>query len=134
MKTFGIALLILIISVSAIAQIEPSVTMNISRIDARSHRVFVAPSTEILTSMKSTKEYISRLSVEIGRQYPEWSSQWIVSFFSDPRYATYKDEQVQVAVEDGTWVKAYLAEYDNTTKIIVMAPLDPAKMKKVKLE
>jgi hypothetical protein len=39
-----------------------------------------------------------------------------------------------VAVKDGSWVKAYLAEYDNTTKIIVMAPSDSTKMKKVKLE
>jgi hypothetical protein len=133
--SFVSVLLILIVALSARAQTKQFVGMNVSKIDESNHRIFVAPSTAFLTTLKTTKEYLARLSADISRQYPEWGSKWEVSFFSEPRYATYKDdEQVEQAVHDGTWSNAYLAEYDNSTKIIVTAPMDPVKIKSARIE
>jgi hypothetical protein len=134
-RLFGIVTL-LVLAVSAWCAEPVSLGgFDVTRIDRQNHRVFVAPAGKILTSRETSKRYINRLSAEIKRQFPEWGPRWAASFFSEPQFAAYKDDaQVLKAVQDGVWEKAYLAEYDNAKRLIVLTPMDPVTIRKYRVE
>jgi hypothetical protein len=130
------AAIVLLIATSALgAERVIDSGLNVHHIDSKNHRFFVVPSTDIVSSPQSVKAYISKLSGEVMRLYHDWGSHWVVSFFAEAQYATYKDdEQVLESVKDGTWAKAYLAEYNHEKRQITIAPLDPSAVKKYKVE
>jgi hypothetical protein len=56
----------------------------------------------------------------------DWGGRWSLSVFTDATLARYKDDpQVEGAVKDGRWAKAYLAEYDAATKTTTRNPASP---------
>jgi hypothetical protein len=55
--------------------------------------------------------------------FTDWSGRWSLSVFTDAALARYKDDpQVEAAVKDGRWSKAYLAEYDAASKTLTRNP------------
>ena len=55
--------------------------------------------------------------------FTDWSGRWSLSVFTDAALARYKDDpQVEAAVKDGRWAKAYLAEYDAEDKRLRLNP------------
>ena len=55
--------------------------------------------------------------------FTDWSGRWSLSVFTDAALARYKDDpQVEAAVKDGRWAKAYLAEYDAEEKRLRLNP------------
>jgi hypothetical protein len=120
------AFLVLIVMSVAYAAATIDSRFNVVQVDPRNHRLFVAPSGDILASHEALRTFITDLTSEIGRHYPEWGSRWSVSLFSDPSLATYKDDdRVRVAIQDGTWTRAYLAEFDHETHTMTSAPMNP---------
>jgi hypothetical protein len=50
--------------------------------------------------------------------------QSVFSFFTDVKYVGYKTEpQLREYLEDGTWNRAYLAEYDAESERLTLAPM-----------
>ncbi len=53
-----------------------------------------------------------------------------MSFFSNAKYAGYKsDENVAALVANGSWSKAYLAEYERQTQRLVLNPAERERIK-----
>jgi hypothetical protein len=53
-----------------------------------------------------------------------WSKNWSVSVFEEVKYAGYKnDESIRPYWEDGSWHKAYLAEYAHQESLLVRYPM-----------
>lgn len=53
-----------------------------------------------------------------------------MSFFSDAKYAGYKsDENIAALVANGSWAKAYLAEYERLTQRLVLNPAERERIK-----
>jgi len=122
---------VLLVACASTWAVEPfSGNLKVVRVDKSGHRLFVAPAAEFVKSTATANDYIARLSREIALHLPDWDGAWSVSFFENPKYATFKDDPtVLEEVESGVWAKSYLAEYDNGTRRLVWFPLDPAKVR-----
>jgi hypothetical protein len=65
---------------------------------------------------------------------PSWKGIWSASFFSVPHFAGYKtDSDISEAVKNGQWGRAYVGEFDRSTQILTILPLDSAKRRTEKL-
>src|SRR2546425_926635 len=65
---------------------------------------------------------------------PSWKGIWSASFFSVPSFAGYKtDSDISEAVKNGQWGRAYVGEFDRSTQILTILPLDSAKRRAEKL-
>ena len=55
--------------------------------------------------------------------FTDWNGRWSLSVFSDAALARYKDDpEVEAAVKEGRWAKAYLAEYDAAARKLSRPP------------
>ncbi|HEV2197137.1 MAG TPA: hypothetical protein VGR55_16250 [Candidatus Acidoferrum sp.] len=53
-----------------------------------------------------------------------------MSFFSDAKYAGYKsDDNMAALVANGSWAKAYLAEYERQTQRLILNPADKSRLR-----
>ena len=58
--------------------------------------------------------------------FTDWSGRWTLSVFTDAALARYKDDaQVEAAVKDGRWARAYVAEYDAASQKLRRNPASP---------
>jgi hypothetical protein len=97
---------------------------EIVKIDERNERLFVVIELKIIKNFKLTEEVIEQAWVFINKNKPSWSNRWNVSFFSDKKYASYKDD---IKVSKGSWRENYLAEYKNENNLLILFPLRPNK-------
>jgi hypothetical protein len=101
---------------------------QIVKIDERNERLFVITDIETIENIGSVKEIIRQASIFIYKGRKGWSCKWSISFFSNKKFAAYKDdESVLQYVVDGSWSKNYLAEYYNENQILTRFPLQPDK-------
>lgn len=85
--------------------------LKIVRVDEPQRRLFVSAAA-------GTAPLDARIrDLESCFGFTEWAGRWSLSVFADAALARYKDDpQVEGAVKDGRWARAYLAEYDAATK------------------
>ena len=101
---------------------------HIVRIDDRNERLFIETTTTKVANFKAMRRMVSDAGTYIGKCHTKWGQGWSLSVFANKKYAGYKDEEsIRKYVTSGEWEKAYLAEYDNTTKTLVRYPLQPEK-------
>lgn len=103
---------------------------KIVRIDDRNERIFVvAQEGQINTSAKARKVLLP-VQESLKQCRPNWGRTWAVSFFSDAKYAGYKsDDNMAALVANGSWAKAYLAEYERQTQRLILNPADKSRLK-----
>ena len=103
---------------------------KIVRIDDRNERIFViAQESQINTTAKARKLLLP-LQASLKQCRPNWGRTWAVSFFSDAKYAGYKsDDNMAALVANGSWAKAYLAEYERQTQRLILNPADKSRLK-----
>jgi hypothetical protein len=92
--------------------------LRVVRLDEPQHRLFtVAP-------VATEAQVLARVhDLETCFGFTEWGDRWHLSVFSDAALARYKDDpQVADAVADGRWARAYLTEYDATTRRLTRRP------------
>ena len=98
----------------------------IARTDERNRRLFVITTAEGVAEREEAERLLTRLAEHLARCHPAWRERWSISFFSDSRFAGYKDEpDILPRVKDGTWRHGYLAEYSHRTGALVLYPLLP---------
>jgi hypothetical protein len=92
--------------------------LTIVRVDESQRRLFV------VTSDEADAPIAARIrDLESCFGFTDWNGRWRLSLHSDAALARYKDDpQVEAAVKDGRWAKAYLAEYDAATKMLTRHP------------
>src|SRR5690348_6036707 len=103
---------------------------KIVRIDDRNERIFVvAQEGQINTSAKARKILLP-VQASLKQCRPNWGRTWAVSFFSDAKYAGNKsDDNMAALVANGSWAKAYLAEYERQTQRLILNPADKSRLK-----
>lgn len=103
---------------------------KIVRIDDRNERIFVvAQEGQINTSAKARKVLLP-VQASLKQCRPNWGRTWAVSFFSDAKYAGYKsDDNMAALVANGSWAKAYLAEYERQTQRLILNPADKTRLR-----
>jgi hypothetical protein len=92
--------------------------LAIARVDEPQRRVFVvAPDA-------ADGPIAARIrDLESCFGFTDWNGRWSLSVFTDAALARYKDDpQVEAAVKDGRWARAYLAEYDAASKKLTRNP------------
>jgi hypothetical protein len=95
------------------------------RVDRLSKRLFLQGSEIGVASQAKIASYLRKLDRAIEDCEPSWKAGWPVSFFTNPKLAGYKtDTALSEAVENGDWGRAYVAEYDRSTKVLTIFPLD----------
>ena len=84
---------------------------------------------QINTTAKARK-LLLLLQASLKQCRPGWGRSWAVSFFSDAKYSGYKsDENMAAFVANGSWSKAYLAEYERQTHRLILYPAERERMK-----
>jgi hypothetical protein len=96
------------------------------RIDPTNRRLFVAGSSDDLKNQAAgLAPRLNSIRAYVAKCHPDWGRHWNASFFADRKFAGYKDEQPARFMKDGTWAKAYLAEYENETGRLTLHPALP---------
>ena len=92
--------------------------LTIARVDEPQRRLFV------VTSDAADGPIAARIrDLESCFGFTDWSGRWSLSVYTDAALARYKDDpQVEAAVKDGSWAKAYLAEYEAASKKLTRNP------------
>jgi hypothetical protein len=92
--------------------------LTLVRADEPQRRLFVA------TAHAGDGPLTARIrDLESCFAFTEWAGRWSLSVFTDPALARYKDDpQVDAAVKDGRWARAYLLEYSAASKQITRKP------------
>lgn len=103
---------------------------KIVRIDDRNERVFVIARIDQINTTAKARKLLLPLQASLKQCRPSWGRTWAVSFFSDAKYAGYKsDENIAALVANGSWAKAYLAEYERLTQRLVLNPAERERIK-----
>jgi hypothetical protein len=101
----------------------------LQRVVDRSERLFVVAGRETVSDLSAMKKLLEQAREYISRCRPGWSSEWSVSVFSEAKYVGYKDEPAIVEFhKDGSWSRAYLAEYDHEKGVLTRYPLLPEQV------
>ena len=92
--------------------------LEIARVDEPQRRLFVVAPDAAEGPLTAR---IRDLEACFG--FTGWSGRWTLSVFTDAALARYKDDpQVEAAVMDGRWARAYVAEYDASSKTLTRHP------------
>jgi len=103
---------------------------QVFRIDQANRRLFVAGSSDDLQSQAAgLGRRLKLIRAYVAKCHPDWGRHWNASFFADRQLAGYKDELPARFMKDGTWAKAYLAEYENETGRLTLHPALPKVQK-----
>ena len=103
---------------------------KIVRIDDRNERIFVVVQEGQINTSAKARKLLLTLQVSLKQCRPDWGRAWAVSFFSDPKYAGYKsDENMAALVANGSWAKAFLAEYERQTQRLILNPAERERIK-----
>lgn len=101
---------------------------EVARVDVRNQRLFVEASAAQVVDSTVVNRLILDSAEFIARCHAGWSPQWSLSFFSNKKYAGYRDEQpLRPYVVSGEWMNAYVAEYDHAARKLVRYPVHPEK-------
>ena len=98
------------------------------RVDTQGKRLFLEGTEANVASRRKVDSFLKGLDKAIGDCMPSWRGSWSASFFSDPELAGYKTEFSEGA-ELGSWAMAYVAEYDRSTEILTVLPLEKTKIR-----
>lgn len=103
---------------------------KIVRVDDRNERIFVIAQVEQINTAAKARKLLLSLQTSLNQCRPSWGRTWSVSFFSDAKYAGYKsDNNMAAFVREGSWSKAYLAEYERQTQRLVMNPAQRGRIR-----
>lgn len=103
---------------------------KIVRIDDRNERIFVIARIDQINTTAKARKLLLPLQASLKQCRPGWGRTWAVSFFSDSKYAGYKsDENIAALVANGSWAKAYLAEYERETQRLILNPAERERIK-----
>lgn len=103
---------------------------KIVRIDDRNERIFVIAQVWQFNTPTKARKLLLPLQASLKQCRPDWGKTWAVSFFSNAKYAGYKsDENVAALVANGSWAKAYLAEYERLTQRLILYPAERDRIK-----
>ncbi|SRR5260370_20289766 len=98
---------------------------HLLRVDKQNKRLFVEGSETSVNSQTTIDSYLRKLDRVITMCDPSWTADWSLSVFSNPKLTGYKtDSELSAAVENGDWGRAYIAEYDRSTQVLTILPLD----------
>jgi hypothetical protein len=102
-------------------------SFQLFRIDQTTRRIFVPGySPGYFKDMKKIPPLPAQLRqahAYVTKCQPSWGERWNISFFTDSKFAGYKDEnQLENFLRDGSWAENYLAEYDNSTSRLTLFP------------
>ena len=101
------------------------------REDARAKRLFVWAESKDLAKA-AFRRRLDDIGSYIANQRKDWGKDWSLSFFTESRYAHYKDE-IDMKTEGDAWAAAYIGEYDRRTATMTLYPLDPKRMRRYKM-
>ena len=92
--------------------------LTIARVDEPQRRLFA------VTSDQADAPIAARIrDLESCFGFTDWNESWSLSVYTDAALARYKDDpQVEAAVKDGRWARAYVAEYDAATRKLLRHP------------
>ena len=109
-------------------------SVEVVRLDDRSQRVFIAARSDQIDPFTKAHTLLSFIQNVLRDCRPAWKDSWSVSFFTERKFANYKTESdVEPFVKDGSWFRAYVGEYDRKTHKLSLNPLDPRKVKFLKV-
>src|SRR5215510_136767 len=112
----------------ASGECEPPRTLEVVRIDERSKRLFVRMDPMLIDNLSAVSARVREGGAYVRVCKKDWGGDWVISLFSDPRLAGYKDDPALLTfVMDGSWGDSYLGEYDNEKHLLTIHPLDPAR-------
>ncbi len=101
---------------------------HLLRVDKQNKRLFIEGTETSVIERARIDSYLEKLDQAIGTCEPSWTATWSLSVFSNPKLAGYKtDSTLAGAVENGDWGRAYVAEYDRSTQLLTIFPLDSGK-------
>jgi hypothetical protein len=107
---------------------QPGLFMNeVVRVDENNKRLFVTAYG--LGSRSKASPVLRLMRAYVAKCHPGWGRRWSASFFTNRELAGYKDEQSPKVLQDGSWAKAYLAEYENETDRLTLHPALPKERK-----
>jgi len=102
---------------------------EVVRVDDHNRRLFVIALADELDSPVRASPRLNLVRAYVSKCRPPWDRRWNASFFTDRELAGYKDEQLPKVLQDGSWAKAYLAEYENETGKLTLHPALPKGQK-----
>jgi len=100
---------------------------EVVRVDENNKRLFVT--ADELGSRSKASPVLRLMRAYVAKCRPGWGRRWSASFFTNRELAGYKDEQSPKVLQDGSWAKAYLAEYENETDRLTLHPALPKERK-----
>ncbi len=107
---------------------------KIVRIDDRNERIFVIVQVSQIDTVARARKVLLSLQSSLKQCRPGWGNTWAVSFFSNAKYAGYKsDDNMAAFVANGSWSKAYLAEYERETQRLIMNPAERERIRFLKV-
>jgi hypothetical protein len=102
------------------------------KVDESNSRLFVHADEDTFSALDSTCEVINKVKSYITANKQSWGNDWSVSFFSDAKYAYYKDDAAVMPYHhSGLWQENYIAEYNNTDKLLITFPAISEKGKRM---
>lgn len=107
---------------------------SIIRVDDRSERLFVQAHIADINSSNAAQQVLAFLKSFVADCRASWNSDWRVSFFAKRELAGYKDDPSIVPhVQSGEWQHGYIGEYLNKTSTLTLRPLDPKRLRRLRL-
>ncbi len=108
--------------------------LYVIRLDKQGKRFFLEGSESYFSLRSKVTLQLKRLDAIVEACEPSWKGIWSASFFLVPSFAGYKtDNDISEAVKNGQWGRAYVGEFDRSTQILTILPLDSAKRRTEKL-
>ncbi len=108
--------------------------LYIIRVDKQGKRFFLEGTEYYLSWRSNITSQLRKLDAIVDACEPPWKGTWSASFFSVTSFAGYEtDSDISDAFKSGQWGKAYVGEFDRSTQILTILPLDSAKRRTEKL-
>jgi hypothetical protein len=98
-------------------------SLRVARFDDGQRRIFVVGTSQEISTPGKAGRVVRKLSKLVHECRPNWNSTWVVSFFTDAKFVGYKDDpSLRTFVTDGSWSRAYIAEYDRHSGTMNLMP------------
>jgi len=108
--------------------------LYVIRLDKQGKRFFLVGSESYFSLRSKVTSQLKRLDAIVETFEPSWKGIWSAGFFLVPSFAGYKtDSDISEAVKNGQWGGAYVGEFDRSTQILTVLPLDSARRRTEKL-
>nr|WP_319395073.1 hypothetical protein [uncultured Desulfobacter sp.] len=98
--------------------VENILKANVVRVDDINHRFFVVSNTIKASDIKNNLSSLRKCFAGTN-----WHPDWVLSVFTDSKYAGYKDEETIIPFhKQNMWAKAYIFEYDQANRSLIQNP------------